>query len=385
MKTALLVDASFAASPIYRALEAEGVQVSVCGKRPDDYLARVSRHYLSVDYSRPEVLEELVNRHDFDYVVPGCNDVSYKAVARLAKGRHIHGVDSLETAEALFNKDSFRRVAERAGFDVPEVYSSPYEIGDNYAIFKPVDGFSGNGMTVLGNGDTEQIETAIAHAKSHSSKGSWFVEEYVSGSLVSHSSFIEKGCIVRDFLVEERSRFSPFLVDTSRVLWERDSPCVRRIRDCSQRVAGILGLQDGLLHIQMIIDEEHVYAIEATRRLPGDLYGELIARSTGYPYNQAYTKGFTGQVVPLNGGAEWEEAVVRHTVIAEKGSMVGSLSFDTPISIDSYLPLSKANEVVDSRGHDRVAIFFARAAQGQPFEDLFCSLSDGRAYRIGSI
>ena len=77
MQRTLLVDTNRAAYPIYQALCQLGHEVWVVGKNPGEPLAKLASNYFQLDYSDVDQLAAFVKEKSFDFLVPGCTDLSY--------------------------------------------------------------------------------------------------------------------------------------------------------------------------------------------------------------------------------------------------------------------------------------------------------------------
>ena len=149
MKRVLLLDTNYSAAPIYDYLVGKGYEVFVGGGNPNDFLARTAEKYLQFDYSDVARTLELVDSLQIGFVVPGCNDRSYLTCARINAERGLFGLDSIEATETINNKERFRAFANSIGISVPQVFS-PQDAGALWPIIvKPVDAYSGRGVTVL--------------------------------------------------------------------------------------------------------------------------------------------------------------------------------------------------------------------------------------------
>jgi hypothetical protein len=148
MSNVLLVDTNFAAQPIYRFLVSCGHSVTVVGSNSQDALAKGANHHVNLDYSDSRKLRELIEDRKIEYLVPGCNDRSYLVCAELNNNGQFPGIDPLPTAERLLHKAKFRELALSLGVSTPRLLSSA-DIGNRWpVIVKPVDAYSGRGVTI---------------------------------------------------------------------------------------------------------------------------------------------------------------------------------------------------------------------------------------------
>src|SRR5690606_18298261 len=187
MSNVLLVDTNLAAWPLYTALVGMGHEVYVVGGNPQDYLATSTPHFINLNYADFDAMCALINRLKIEYLVPGCNDFSYAVCARLSETFGFHGIDSIANSEIINNKQKFRHFALNNAIPVPALI--PLESAQEMlpAIVKPVDSYSGRGITVVHGGGASVLAQAVAAAPSESRSGECVVEQYVTGQLFSHS------------------------------------------------------------------------------------------------------------------------------------------------------------------------------------------------------
>lgn len=360
MAKVLLVDTNFSAGPIFNELTKMGHDVHVVGGNPADYLAKKVLRYWSVDYSSIEALLALVVNERFEYVIPGCNDKSYDSCANLPSKYH-KGFDSPETSNILNNKGMFKQWAQRMGLPVAKVQHPDFQTLRWPLIVKPVDAFSGKGITRLEFSVKNDFEMAIGRAKNESSTKQYIVEDYVHGQLYSHSAFIRDQRIFQDFVVREDSTVNPFVVDTSRVIFDFPITILAQIRKCIEEIAQELKLVDGLIHTQLIVKDESFWLIELTRRCPGDLYSQLIEMTTGFPYAKTYATCFLGKSVTDELVKVRQRSIMRHTVTVAKSIKLGYIKFNEALKIERWIPLSLVGDQIQPSPASRIGILFCAA------------------------
>lgn len=369
MPRTLLVDTNRSALPIYEALVERGHQVTVVGGNPRDYLASASARYLQIDYADVEALGRLIDEERFDWVVPGCNDRSYLSCAEVNARHGYPGIDPFDVFDTINRKDRFRALAMRLGIPVPRVYAANQTELEWPLIIKPVDAFSGRGVTRLDRGDRSLLADAVAEARAASPSQSAIVEQFVQGQLYSHTSFLKEGRIATDFIVIEHGTANPFAVDTSWVMDKFPRPILQRVRDDVVRLANALGLRSGLVHTQFIANNDRYWFIEVTRRCPGDLYAQLIEFSTGFPYGSAYAAPFIGEQAQPH-VPSGTQAVLRHTISGLREAVFSGLRFEHSVDIRLFVPLAKAGERLGAGPAGRIGILFLNAPGTSALEQL---------------
>lgn len=371
MSKVLLVDTNISSSPIYNFLLKAGFDVTVIGGNPEDFLAKTAAQYIEADYSDPEVLASVVARHGFDFVVPGCNDRSYLACAQLNVDQRFPGLDTLASAETINNKKLFRAFASANGLPVPKVYDPSACPTDRALIVKPVDAFSGRGVTILRAPDEQFLAKAQLFANSMSRSASFIIEDYVEGQLYSHSCFVHEGRVQQEFIVEEHGTANPFVVDTSRVVPDFPPRILQALRECIERMAQALGMVDGLIHTQFILRGNEFWLIEITRRCPGDLYSQLIELSVGVPYAELYARPFVGLPYPVVEQEQVHTWIMRHTMSLPTAGNLGSIHFNRPIMLERVYPMCLAGDVIHEAPFGRIAVIFIRSGLKADIDDIY--------------
>lgn len=359
MTNILLVDTNLSSSPLYKYLVECGYKVFVVGSKPDDFLAKTSEIYINFDYSDIDLTRQFIKKNNIKHIIPGCNDLSYKVCAELNSEGDFSGLDSPEINDIINKKNKFRLFAEEIGLPVPRVisYDSVSEF-ESPLIVKPVDAYSGRGMTVLNKKDMNLLEDAVVLAKKFSQTDTCLIEEYVEGQLYSHSAFISNMEIILDFIVEEFCTANPFVVDTSRVVYDFPAELLDRVRRDITLMIKKLNLVDGLIHTQFIKNGSSYWIIEVTRRCPGDLYSQLIELSTGYPYAEIYMKPFINKKISIDKNLSTQSWVMRHTISSTCEGFLGSIKFNYPVYLEKMFSLSLSGDMIKPSPFSRIGLGF---------------------------
>lgn len=380
MDKVLLLDTNVSSAPIHQYLTGAGYEVHVVGRNPNDFLAKAAGNYINLDYSDIDATLALVERLDARFIVPGCNDLSYQTCAEISARRPFPGIDPVETVRTLMNKRDFRRYAAENDIPAPREVTEGEPFGGRPIIVKPVDAYSGRGVTALKDPSLADVKAATSLAKEYSQSGACIIEEFVDGQLYSHTAFVGEHGVVADFIVEEYGSINPFTVDTSCVVFDFDPALLRRVRAAIEQIARDLNLRSGLIHTQFIANGERFWIIEITRRCPGDLYSLLISLSTGFNYAENYTRPFLGE--PFQGVGQQRNAVMRHTISVNEEMSFGSLQFHLPLNIEKFVPLALAGDRMGPSPFGRVGILFARTDTGQALEELMRTTLRGDLYTV---
>lgn len=382
MGKVLLVDTNVSSAPIYDFLCSEGHEVYVTGNNPNDFLAKCAKKYIQADYSDIRSLEEIIEQLKIDFLVPGCNDASYKACSLTNKNHRFPGIDCPVNTETLNNKKLYREFAKENSLPVPRYFLTEESIDiDSPFIVKPADSFSGRGTTVILKNNQKELEEAIRKAKKYSPSGMFLIEEFVSGQLYSHSAFIEDQKTILDIIVEEHCVANPFAVDTSRVCDGFPEQARQLLHQAVEKTAQTLKLKDGLIHTQFILRPDYsIRLIEPTRRCPGDLYSKLIDLSTDIHYAENYTRPFLGLQHHFPCTPDIKEKIVRHTITDKFGGNFWTLSFTEPVKLREYIPLSLCGDVINPAPQGRIGIMFLTADTQKEFDNIFRKAIERKIY-----
>lgn len=352
----LLLDTAFASAGIYDGLVEAGHDVWVMGNRPADLLANVAgQRWIDQNYSDVDSVRGYIDRLDIERVVPGCTDVSIETCLQLSCGAHLR--DSVATNLALSHKAQFRAICAQLNLPAPRVVNLTSFPQAGHYICKPVDAFSGRGISVFDGEDEHALATALADARLSSRTGEALVETYVEGQLHSCSGFLENCKFTDTFFVREGASVNPYAVDTSYVVYDLHSEHVQLLTRSLERLAQHLGLKDGLLHTQFILSDDGPTIVEVTRRCPGDLYTMLIEYSTGFRYAAKYASYFGGYRYHTSAGAP--RHVLRHTVTANARTKYRGLAFDQATPTIAFYPLTIMGEELLERQGTRAGLLFA--------------------------
>lgn len=354
------------------------------GANSREPLAKICLNYIPLDYSDADALAGLIEKEEFDFLVPGCTDVSYKVCAEVNRGR-FPGIDSVEATRRINEKSEFRSLAVELGIPVPRVVSFEEALELESVIIKPVDSFSGRGISILKNPNPETLTKAHEEACAVSKSREALIEEFVSGQLYSHSAFLEDGQVVADFIVREDCTTNPFTVDTSCMVFDFDPGLLQALRCNACKLFKHLELQNGLIHSQFILERGRYWIIEVTRRCPGDLYALLIEMSTGYPYGASYAASFLGEApLPRSAGSLCER-IIRHTATSRMGESLWGFHFSQPVDLRFFVPLAEAGEYIKPSPYGRAGVFFLAAKSDEEFNQIYNSLCKNKIYKYNNI
>jgi len=360
-KNVLLVGTSFSAVPLLQYLKGLGYSVSVCGGFKNDPCHHYADTSYYIDYSDKAELLKLCEREDFDYIVPSCNDYAYNSASYVATNLNkFYGFDAIDITNILHTKNKFRAFTITKNLSVPKAlrYTQDTDLQTlSYPLLvKPDDGFSGKGVAKVDR--KLELQEAINNAKKVSSNHEVVIEEFVEGDLYSHSAFIQNGTILIDFFVDEFCTVYPYQVDSSCLSYNLNNNIKESIKDEIQALVSSLNLSDGLLHTQFISDNRNFWLIETMRRCPGDLYGTLIEKSTGFNYTAFYCRPFLNQKNNIDKLKIRNSYIARHTISTSRKLIFKSWKSKLKPNKLNIYPLKESGHELKEAPFDKLSLVF---------------------------
>jgi glutathione synthase/RimK-type ligase-like ATP-grasp enzyme len=376
MKNILLCDANFCTLPIVESIKRKGYKLSVVGSLLSDPAHTIADDSINIDYSDVNLLYSHLSNHSYDGVVPGCNDRAYLSLAYIAEKLNFSGFDDYEKVLIIHHKDKFRAFAEKHNYPIPKAINKLKDIDKLRfpVLVKPIDLYSGKGINKAKNID--ELNVYWREAEKLSFSGSVVAEEFVEGKLYSHSAFIKNKKIIIDFFVNEYCTVYPYQVNSSNVAGLLNKNIKEELRRWTEKFAIDLDLCDGLIHTQFISDNESFYLIEVARRCPGDLYSELIRKSTGINYAELYTMPFCGLELPEEIENITEKFISRHTVSLDKDSIFISSSIDIDHIAVENVQLKCIGEKLAAAPYGKSGIYFIEHKTKNAMESLTAKLKE---------
>ncbi len=377
MKNILLCDANFCVLPILKSIKNnKNCIVSVAGSNLNDPAHNIADYSINIDYSNVELLYKHIKENKYDVIVPGCNDRSYLSLAFIADKLNYCGFDNFETVKIIHEKDRFKTFAQKHNYPVAKSVTDIEDVDklEFPLIIKPIDSFSGKGINVAYS--FEEVYYYFQLAKGSSKLGLAVIEEFKEGSLFSHSAFIKDGKIVIDFFVAEYCTVYPYQVNSSNIATNLNTKVKDGMREWVKKFSQELNLCDGLLHTQFLVNKYNFYILEVTRRCPGDLYSQLIEKSTGIDYAKLYMMPFCGLEIPDKIEANKELFFSRHTVSVEDEMIFISSGVNIESKNIQNIQLLKSGDKLLSAPFGKSGIYFIEFDQKNKMEEITPNLKD---------
>ena len=333
-KKLLLIGGGYADIPLILAAKRLGFYVLTSGNKPNEFGHRYSDDYQNADFSNPDAVLDVAQKNNIQAVCACCNDFSALSAAYVADKMNLPGHDPFHVAMTLHHKDKYREFASQNDILTPKAQGfvnqrDALEVAAEWtypALIKPVDLTGGKGISMVQ--DASAARQAISKAFSISKAKRVIMEEFIQGSRHGFSTFLREGKVVFFFSDNEHYYKNPYLVSAASVPSTTPNSAEKKLCSTSEKIAGLLGLVDGIFHIQYILSDGEPIIIEICRRPPGDLYIKLVELATGVDYPSWLVKAEAGldcsglcHVSPM-------ACMTRHCVMSAGNGIIKDVKFD---------------------------------------------------------
>lgn len=290
MKRMLMLNASDHEIPFILAARANGFYVITTSTKSEYRGHKYADEYVYGDYNNYDEMIDICKKYKIDAVSHACTDDCALTAAYIGEKMGFRGHDTYENACILHRKDQFKEFCKKYNILSPisEGFSSfeealAYEEKCKFpVIIKPTDLAGGIGINIART--HEEYREALVKAFEKSHEKHVVVEPYIEGKLHSLTTFIVDQKVVAYATEDDHSAYNPYMTSCgiwNASDWEKAEPII--IPEV-ERIAQILGLVDGNLHMQYIQGKDgKPWIIEMMRRNIGN--NNMIAMTNCYGIN----------------------------------------------------------------------------------------------------
>lgn len=254
-----------------------GVIVGVADYNHGTLAKSLADYSYDIDAYNEDAMANLILSEHFDGVITAFNERLGPIVRKLADRLHLTTPFTVEQLSMSTNKKHFKHTCQKYDVPVPKEYIVK-SIGDIHnqtitypVIIKPVDSASSVGVTPCFN--ASELELGFKHAMKYSKVGDIIVEQYVPYDEINMTYIAQNGDIQlaavhdRYFNMEQKSatKAPDLYIYPSRytdlILEKYNSSIIRMLKG--------IGVTNGSLFIQAVVNGEQLYCYEAGMRLNG--------------------------------------------------------------------------------------------------------------------
>jgi biotin carboxylase len=338
MKKILILGGSHAEIPIIRAAKELGYFVITTGNKETDIGHKFSDKYIKEDYSNKEAMLNLVKNLKVNYICPGSNDFAALSASYISEKLHIGNFDNYKISQIIHNKDFFKKFATENNIPIPKAkgFSNPnLAINEikNFKfpiIIKPVDLSGGKGITKIDKYNIKEIKKSLNEAFNKSRAKRIIIEEFIDGTNHGFTAIIKNKKLIFYFYDDEYYYKNKYLVAGASTSLILNNKIINQLIFNIEKIAKLLNLKDGIIHTQFILKNDEIYIIEVCRRIPGDLYLELVEYATNIKYAKLILKSFIGKKInyPINKN---NNLITRYCLMPDKNGILSDIIFDKTI------------------------------------------------------
>ena len=287
-KKLLFLTATEQEIPFILAAKKLGYYVITTNNRPDFTGHKYGDMYVYADFSRYDEMVELCKKLEIDALSWACSDPCALAACYIGERLGLKGHDTYENAQIIHLKDKFKEFAAEHNVNTPIArYFTDEKEAIKYAettslpaIIKPVDLAGGKGISVAYT--KEEYFESVNNAFTKSFIKRIVVEPFIEGTLHSLNTFIvdqkvKAYCTANDYPYLNKYMTTSGISPADN--WEQ---AVEILIPETERVARILGLVDGQLHMQYIMQPNgKPVIIEMMRRNIGNYWSSMLNDAAG--------------------------------------------------------------------------------------------------------
>ncbi len=343
-----------------------GFEVITLGNDINSIGHKYADKHINVDYSDKSAVLECAKKENIDYICSCANDFGILSACYVAEKLNLPGHDDFEVCTMLHHKDKFKKLVKKYNLlspnaeDFDDVNKAiDYSLSKKgKVVIKPIDLGGGKGVSTPETNDEKKESISLAFKYSRQKKV--VVEDFINGTNHSMTVFLINGKVRYCFTDNEYYYKNNFLCCTSLGPADRiDSYKNRLLSEC-EKIAKILNLVDGHLHLQYRLDDDNnPWIIEYTRRMAGDLFSYPVELALGIDESMYIVKAECGlnisdlPYMPIQSGY-----VGRHCFMTPQNGVIESYDIDKELEkyITYKLDWFHPNYVIDDYMKDKFGI-----------------------------
>ena len=315
-KTLLLLGTNPGTCDMVNYARSRGARVIVTDNQPTERSAgkQIADEAWLVSSADVDTLERLATKHKVSGVLAGASDFNVERALTLCERIGLPFYCNRGQWDICSNKQRFKRLCRDNGVPVARTYSldrdsraEDLRLIKYPVIVKPVDRSGGTGISICRK--ESELLKAYPKALSLSRANRAIVEEFVEGDEVNAGYTIKNGefslsCTVDRYFYQKASDTIP--LPQSNILPSKYTG--RYIRELNNKVVQMfqsIGLTNGFIFVQSVINDEGFHMLEANYRLPGSSWERFISGVNGINYlemlvNHALTGKMDGYDLSLD-------------------------------------------------------------------------------------
>lgn len=290
-KKLLILGANPETIPLVEVANSMGIKTLVTSNRPEDPAKKYAWKACDVDGMDVPGLISLAHKEKVDGVLVGVADILVPIYCKVCDALGMPCYATQDIVNVFSYKDVFKATCERYGVHgIPEYYLDADLNPDDIAkiqfpvMVKPVDGYSGLGMTVCYNAD--ELKPAVEKALSISKNKRFIVERYMQCEDMGmyytfKDGYCSASCIYDRYTTDEQPGLSRVCLGgtyPSKHLEEYFS----RMHNNAVRLFKEIGIKNGVLMLSGFYENGEFYVYDTGFRLQGEAPHLLMKAIQGF-------------------------------------------------------------------------------------------------------
>ena len=246
----------------------------------------------SYDISTADIqkLAEIGRKEQIDGVFTAFDDINTWHAVALCKTLHLPFYATPAQLEITSHKDRFKEYCRTFGVPVIEEYEcDPAQdpelpVVEFPVIVKPVDSYASKGITVCYEEDelTKGVEKAVRESKT----GKIMLERFVDSDIGVQAFYTARDghlvlTAVTDRFTHKQSKEHPPLPVAMLFPSQHQQQYIKEIDPTVRRMIRKMGIENGLVFIQTLMDAGKIYVYEMGFRFSGEQHYHIIHKQTG--------------------------------------------------------------------------------------------------------
>lgn len=335
-KRLLMLTATEHEIPFILAAKKLGFYVITTNNRPDYVGHKYADQYVYANFSEYDRMVDLCKALKIDALSWGCSDPCALAACYIGEKLGLKGHDSFENGQIIHLKDKFKEFAANNNVLTPVARNfDSLDKALKYAdetmlplIIKPVDLAGGQGVHVART--LNEYRSAVETAFQRSYKKRIVVEQFIEGTLHSLNTFIVDGKVRSYCTANDYSYLNKYMTNSGVSPADHWKEAVTVLIPEVERIAQLLGLVDGQLHMQYIMQKNgKPIIIEMMRRNIGNFWSSMIADAAGVNWPDWVIRAEAGMdchAIPAN--KEPEGFYGYHMMMASRNGVFRGVKID---------------------------------------------------------
>jgi biotin carboxylase len=279
--------------PIVKSLLNQKVNLTTLGTKC--YYKIPPEIHIFADYSNPEDVIEICKKRNIQRIISGCNDFAAVNAALVAENLNINHETSYKNAVEMHNKDLWASTFQELSIPLPKFERIEYKLNkkitltQNWSphervIVKPVDMTGGKGVVLS---DISTLENNFDLFPNISRQNKVLVQEYFEGTLHSAFTIFSQNKYETYFADEEIDE--SFVVKAATMPSRLSESIKNEVIRVIRKYLNHLKLENGIFHIQFIVQDYDFRIIDVCARPPGDLFYLLLKYQYGFDFAKYWT------------------------------------------------------------------------------------------------